>query len=241
MDLKEDDRNLKCGMNLGRTCFYLLKNGRPNSDFTQLLLMEHSNGCDIDDINHSTDFVTSMAGSFSNVITRRVKKHLGSRLPQTGCLPPFKVVEDGATYRHDTRHLIGLTTVFPGDSPLLQSVFCGAPKGIRSDGISTAKSMAATVTPFIANAKEQYLGTSEDGANYLAHVGKHLDQELGQKGHHDWDGVHAAATVDTGMRNPKKPWPKMFYWLNDIIAIIAKANRFINWGQEWARFFKVRI
>ena len=149
------------------------------------------------------------------------------------------MVEDGATYRHDTRHLIGITTIFPGNKPLIQSVFCGAPKGVGSDGISTAKSMAATVSPFII--PEQYLGTSQDGANYLAHVGEHLDKEMGKEGegHHDWDGVHAAATVDTGMRNPKKPWAKQFSWLNSITEVISKANKFHNWGMEWDRFFRV--
>ena len=238
---KEETRNDKCGMNLGRTAFYLLSNGRPSADFTELLSMQESNGCDIGDINHSINFLNGLAKHISTVITGRVKNHLCSRLPQTGCLPPCKVVEDGATYRHDTRHLIGLTTVFPGDKPLIQSVFCGAPKGIRSDGVSTSKSIAATVSPYID--PEQYLGTSVDGANYLGKVGELLDKELGKEGqgHHDWDGVHAAATVDTGLRNPKKPWAKEFRWLNDINDIISKANRFHNMGVEWDRYFRVRM
>ena len=103
--------------------------------------MQHSNGCDIGDINHSVHFVNKVAGSFCNVITSRVKSHLATRLPQTGCLPPCKVVEDGATYRHDTRLVMGLTTVFPGSKPLLQSVFCGAPKGVKGDAASIASSM----------------------------------------------------------------------------------------------------
>ena len=239
IDRKEESRNEKCGMNLARTAYYLLSNGRPSCDFTQLLSMLHKNGCDIGDINHSTDFVTNLAQCLSTVIERREKSYLSTRLPQTGCLPPCKVVEDGATYRHDTRHLIGITTIFPGNKPLIQSVFCGAPKGVGSDGISTAKSMAATVSPFII--PEQYLGTSQDGANYLAHVGEHLDKEMGKEGegYHDWDGVHAAATVDTGMRNPKKPWAKQFSWLNSITEVISKANKFHNWGMEWDRFFRV--
>lgn len=187
---KEDTRNEICGMNISRTAYYLLSNGRPQSDFTQLLSMQHKNGCDIGDINHSTEFCKNLAQHTSKVIMDRVKEHLGTRLPQTGCLPPCKVAEDGATYRHNTRHITGITTVFPGDKPLLQSVFCGAPKGIKSDGASTAKNMAKTVAPYIV--PEQYLGTSGDGANFLAHVGEHLDRELGKEGEgqHDWDGVH---------------------------------------------------
>ena len=153
LEKKEEARNEKIGLTLGRTAFYLLSNGRPCSDFTQLLSMQHSNGADIGDINHSIDFISNMAQSFSKVITSRVKKHLNTRLPQTGCLPPCKVVEDGATYRHDTRQLVGLTTIFPGDKPLLQSVFCGAPKGIRSDGASTAKSIASEISEYIFSSR----------------------------------------------------------------------------------------
>ena len=160
-----------------------------------------------------------MAGSFSKVIQGRIKKHLSTRLPQTGSLPPCKIVEDSATYRHDTRHLVCLTTIFPGDTPLLQSVFIGAPKGIRSDGLSTANCMVSTVSPFME--AEQYLGTSVDGANFLAHVGELVDKELGVKGHHDWDGVHTANTIETGIRNPKKPWAKEFSWLTEINLTIS--------------------
>ena len=233
---KEETRNEKCGMNLARTAYHILSNGRPTSDFTELISMQHSNGCDVGDINHSFHFVTNMAGSFSTVITERVKKHLSSRLLQTGCLPPCKVVEDGATYKHDTRLLIGLNTVFPGSKPLIQSVFCGAPKGIRADGASIAEAMFKTVIPFISPV--QYLGTSEDGANFLAHVGEHLDKLMGVDGHHDWDGVHASATIDTALRNPKKEWAEAFAWILDIINTISKTFRFINWGMEWARFCK---
>ena len=170
-------------MNLAGTSYCILNNGRPTSDFTELLSMQHNNGCDIGDINHSFHFVNKVAGSFSNVITSRVKNHLATRLPQSGCLPPCKVVEDGPTYRHDTRLFIGLTTVFPGSKPLLQSVFCGAPKGVKGDAAYIASSMFSIVSPDIS--PEQYLGTSENGANFLAQ----LDQLMGVEGHHDWDSV----------------------------------------------------
>ena len=39
---KEASRNVKCGMNLARTAYHILSNGRPTSDFTELLSMQHS-------------------------------------------------------------------------------------------------------------------------------------------------------------------------------------------------------
>ena len=81
---KEDSRNHKCGMNLARTSYYILNNGCPTNDFNELLSMQQHNGFDIVDINHSSHFFNKVAGSFSNVITSRVKNHLAMRLPQTG-------------------------------------------------------------------------------------------------------------------------------------------------------------
>ena len=70
---REDSRNHKCGMNPARTSYYILNNGHPTSDFTELLSMQHSNSCDIGDIDHSFNFVNKVAGSFSNVITSSVR------------------------------------------------------------------------------------------------------------------------------------------------------------------------
>ena len=236
LDQKIEKRNKACGMNLARTAYYLLSNGLPTAHFTTLVSMQHRNGCDLGDINHSFNFVTKLATSFSEVIQERYRKYLSTRLPQTGCLPPCKIVEDGATYKHDTRHLCGIVSFFPGDKPLLQPVFLAAPKGIRSDGRSTAKNMVAVVSPFMK--PEQYLGTSVDGANFLAHVGEFVDTLLGVKGFHDWDGVHASATVETALRNPKKPWAKEFAWHAVANNLISMANRFHNWGMEHERYLK---
>ena len=84
---------------------------------------------------------------------------------------------------------------------------------------------------------EQYLGTSADGAKFLSHVGELLDKELGKEGHHDWDGAHAAATIEAELRNPRKTWTEKFAWLNEMTTAISKANRFHNWGIELERFW----
>ena len=146
-------------------------------------------------------------------------------------------MEDGSTHKHITWQLIGLVTIFPGDKPLIQGVFLGAPWSAKHDAITTSKNIYTVVNPHMS--PDQYLGSSVDGATYLCHVGEQLDLLIGVDGHHDWDGVHHEATVDTGLRNPRKPWANLFEWLNKMTEIISKANRFINWGIEYDRFFRV--
>ena len=77
---KEENRNRICGMNLGRTCYHILEKGRPTKDFTELLSLQHSNGADVGDINHSTHFVNNLGGCLSKVIMNRVQDHLSTRL-----------------------------------------------------------------------------------------------------------------------------------------------------------------
>ena len=67
-----------------------------------------------------------------------------------------------------------------------------------------------------------------------------MDEHFGGiEGVHDWDPVHAAATVDTAMRGEKES-PK-FGWLNKITNTISICHRLINLGAEWDRFLKVTV
>ena len=79
-------------------------------------------------------------------------------------------------------------------------------------------------------APEQYVGTSFDGACIKCKVGEKLFENLGVEGVHDWDPVHAAATVDSALRNPKAEHAKDFEWLDEIMDHVSKANNFHQLG-----------
>ena len=123
----------------------------------------------------------------------------------------------------------------PGSKQLIQAIILGFPRCCKHDGDSLTENITEVVDPYIVS--EQYCGISLDGAYGTAKVGEKLDQHYNMEGIHDWDPVHAAATVDTAMRGKKEEI--RFGWLNEVTQAISNCNKFINWGAEWDRFVKV--
>ena len=107
--------------------YYLLKAGRPDTDFTTLIYLHSVNGCDIGDINHSYSFPPSFLKHVFDVIQNHVKVFLDNRMTQTGYKPPVKIVADKATWQHQTRQLIGVVTIVPDADDPLQAFVLGAP------------------------------------------------------------------------------------------------------------------
>ena len=53
---KSDRREKVVGKRIGRICYYMLKQGRPDTDFEHLVYLHSVNDSDIGDINHSNRF-----------------------------------------------------------------------------------------------------------------------------------------------------------------------------------------
>ena len=170
-----------------------------NEDYTDDVSQLVDCNVDIGDLNHSTRFVKSFRKRASEVILGHWKEYLSTRLVQTGCLPPVKILADLATHKHWTRQIVGLALLMPGSSQLIHAIILGVPKCCLHDGKSLAECIIKVVDKIIK--AEQYGGTSTDGAYILASLGKVVDAFFGVKGQHDWDPLHAAATVDTSMRS----------------------------------------
>ena len=237
LEAKEDSRLTSIGLVLGCICYLILKRGRPYEDYTDLVSLLAKFGVDVGEINHSFHFVGKFRKRVSEVIQKRWKKHLSTRCPQTGCLPPVKVLADMATHQHWTRQAVGLAVLMPGTKQLIQTIILDFPRICKHDGESLAKNMAEVVDPYIK--PEQYMGTSLDGAYRNVGAGEKLNQHFGVEAVNDWDPVHAAATIDTALRSEKEA--HRFGWLNKITQTISSCNKFINWGAEWDRFFRVKI
>ena len=103
IEYKEDSRNKAVAMEICRIAYYLLKSGRSDTDFTTLIYLHSSNGCDVGDINHSYSFPPQFLKHVANVVEDHVRRFLSSRMVQTGYKPPAKVVADKATWQHQTR------------------------------------------------------------------------------------------------------------------------------------------
>ena len=229
---KEDSREKKVGMNLGRLVYFLGKRGKPDEDYPLHIDIIQKAGGDVGDINHSTKFPGKFIQALAKTVEKNVKNHFQTKMKQTGKKPPAKILADKATWKHHTRNIVGIVSVFPDSPKLIQAVYAGAPVCPKGDGESLRDNTASVTDKFISG--EQYMGGSVDGATLHCNFGPLMDEHYGRQGIWDWDPLHCAGLVDTHMR--KDP---TFQWLNDMTADISRCNKFFNIGKEFHHFFEV--
>jgi hypothetical protein len=219
---------------MGNISFYLLKNGRPNSDFTPLVNILSKAGVDVGDLNHSTEFVANWASVCGEVVQKRVQQYFQTLLPQTGRRPPAKVIADKATWKHETRMVSGLVTVVPDTAELIQAFFTGSKACPGGSGDAMTESLVEVVSPYID--RSQYLGIAADGATLHCNVGKKLGEHFQKKGHDDYDPLHKAGLVHTHMCAQRG---SKFKFVEEITEGISAVYTMFNLGQEYNHFFTV--
>ena len=94
-------------LKLSSIAYFLVKAGRPDTDFPTLVYLHAVNGCDVGDINHCKNFPPKFLKHVAKVLKDKLASYLASRLAQTGKRPPCKIVADKATWQHQTRQLMG--------------------------------------------------------------------------------------------------------------------------------------
>ena len=90
LEAKQDSRVASIGLVLVSICYLILKRGRPYEDYTDLVSLLAKLHVDVGEINHSFQFAGKFRRRSAEIIQKRWKKHLSTRCPQTGCLPPAK-------------------------------------------------------------------------------------------------------------------------------------------------------
>ena len=232
---KHIGREKRIGKALGHVAYYLLKNGRPNSDFPLLINILAAAGVDVGDLNHSRKFVAHWGPVCAEVIENKLKTYFRTPLVQTGRLPPVKGVADKATWQHNTRMLSGLVTVVPDSQTLLQAFLTGTEVCPGGSGDLMCASLVKTWQPYIKGS--QYNGLAADGATLHCNVGSKLADHFKRKGHDDYDPLHKAGLVDVHMRAPGAG--ENFKFLQEINEVISNLNSFFNMGMEHHRFLEI--
>jgi hypothetical protein len=156
LEEKVRGREKKIGLVLGNIAYYLVKMGRPNSDFTSIVNILSKAKVDVGDINHSSEFVANWAPVCATVIEEKLKKYFQTVLPQTGQRPPAKGVADKATWKHVTRMVSGLVTVVPDSDTLLQAFFTSARECPGATGEAMTMSLTLVWDAFILGRQVQY-------------------------------------------------------------------------------------
>jgi hypothetical protein len=187
-EAKEDIRNRKIGLILGRICYYLLRYGRPHSDFVLLVNVLAKSGVDVGELNHSHEFVSKWSVACAEVVDGRLKGYFGTRLPQTGQRPSVKVMADGATWKHMSRQISGLVSVVPDTNELIQCFLISTNPCRKHSGQALADDLFISIDKYIVG--YQYLGMAVDGQYIHCKVGPKLAELFGTRGHDDYDPLH---------------------------------------------------
>ena len=232
IQFKEDSRNKAVALRICRIAYFLLKTGRPDTDFTTLIYLHSANGCDAGDINHSYRFPPEFLKHVCHVIEGHLKTYLSSRLIQTGYKPPVKVVADKATWQHQTRQLIGIVTVVPDSEQPLQAMVLKTPVVKTHSGQGVADNIIGVTDQFIS--ADQYRGGSFDGQYFHLSVPTHLDAHYGVTAKYDVDPMHRAGTVDLHLRKEKSSG-----WIVSMTTYIGKSFKVVNFGKQFEHFFEV--
>lgn len=219
---KVSSKNQKVGKVLGPICYFLLKHGRPYTDFEELVLLLSKAGVDVGVLNHSRKFVPKWGSCCAAVIEGRLKKFFSTIMPQTGRLPLAKVAGDKGTWKHETNMLTGLVTVVPDSDQPIQAFFISSKACPGGSGEDQARSMIEAVEPYLGD-KAQYLGLCADGHTLHCGVGNKMSQHFGQDGHDDYDPMHKAGRVDAHMRDEVE-----FSFIDEIIDIISSIYKMVS-------------
>ena len=230
-------RNQSVGMKIGRLVYYLARNARADSDLPLLIYLSSKGGTDMGDIGHSHNLVARLLSFLSTVVEDRIKDFLGRRMVATGCLPPVNIMADKATDKRDSRQLVGLLTYNPGGAQLFEAIYLGCPKCPGGSGDILTNSILKVIGEYVAD-NSQVKGLTGDGVYKHCKVNAKLEENLEIETNFTHDLMHLAALIDTAMRNKKSSSGK-FNWLNKLTLTICSSIRFIQWGKEWAHFFKV--
>ena len=232
MQHKEDSRNKAVGLRICRIAYYLLKLGRPDTDFTPLIYLHHVNCADIGEINHSPNFIPKFLSHVSQAVSENLKSHLGTRLVQTGQKAPVNILADKATWQHETRQGVGIVTIVPDSEQPLQGFVLGFPVVKSHTGQGVTENLTAVTDLFIKG--DQLMGGSFDGQYFHQSVDKKLDEHYKVKGFYTVDPMHKCGTQDLHLREEK--WAK---WLVDLTSLVGRAFKIVNYGKEFLHFYEV--
>ena len=229
---KEACRNNKIAMHIGSACYRLYYRGQPYTDLEDDLLLLYRCGVDVGDINHSHKFAQNYLHSVAEVVKGKIQGFLNTRKPQTGFMPPIKVLADKATYKHRTRQFLGVATVVPDADDLIQYIYLWSPIVKKHDRGNVGKSIISTLEEFNITA-EQFHGGSFDGQYFHLSAPKVLNTFFGisendNSVHYNYDPMHKAGLIDTHIRKTDD-----FKLLTEVTEITGDVFKHFNWGKNY--------
>ena len=161
------------GMRVWRTAFHVLRKSHSQSEFEELIVLQHRNGLDMGNINHSKKVMAKARDLFAEVMLSMLTKHISFQ-------PCISLLADKVTICRRTVDITAVITVIPDALPgqMIQSFVIGAPVVKGHDGESLAEELQGTVSAIGVTSTEKLAAISTDGQYHHARVPEKLMKNI---------------------------------------------------------------
>ncbi|KAF0292540.1 hypothetical protein FJT64_009481 [Amphibalanus amphitrite] len=218
-------------MRVLRTTYHVLKKSHSQSELEELIVLQHRNGLDMGNINHSKKVMVTARDVFADVIKSMLTEHVSAQ-------PCVSLLADKVTICRRTVDITAVMTVVPGAPPgeMLQSYVIGAPVVKGHDGESLAEELQGTLAAIGVTSTEKLAAISTDGQYHHGRVPEKLLKNIRKDDPRAppapvcvpavWDGAHLLNLAEADAR--KDP---ASLWVDGVIEKITSITKHFSVGK----------
>ena len=209
-----------------RTAYYVLTKSLSQTAFEELIFLQHMNGLNMGNINHSKTFMAQARDVFHGQVLTSLAEHIKNQ-------PCVALSADKATVNKRTLDITAITTVVP-EAPvgsMIQSFVVGAPVVKERDGDGHAQQLRGTIASLGITRTEQLSAIAADGQVHHNGVPTKLLRSLSVGSAAPacvpriWDGAHLMNLADVDARNATS-----CKWVNQTVASITRITKRFTLG-----------
>ena len=235
--LLRDEESGGITMRVLRTAYYVISKSLPHTMFEELIVLQHKNGMNMGDLNHSKMFMAKARQVFSEEVRDKLKEHIDGQ-------PCVALMADKVTVNGKTMDITAVTTVVPGApvGKMLQSFVVGAPVVANCSGSEHAKQLQATIGELGITHTEQLAAIAADGQVHHNSVPKKLLAEMSSADSLPassacvpcvWDQSHLVNLADADARNSDK-----CKWVGETIEVVTRVTKRFKFGTANVALFE---
>ena len=209
-----------------RTAYYVLSKSLSQTAFEELIVLQHMNGLNMGNINHSKAFMSQARDMFYQQVITSLTEHVQRQ-------PCVALSADKATVNKRTVDITAITTVVP-EAPvgsMIQSFVVGAPVVKERDGDGHAQQLRGTVASLGITRTEQLSAIAADGQVHHNSVPTKLLRAMSVGSATPacvpriWDGAHLMNLADLDARSATS-----CRWVNETVGSITRVTKRFSLG-----------
>ena len=208
-----------------RSTYMVLKNSLGHTLFEELILLQHLNGTQVGNINHSRMMMATARTAFHQVIQAKIKEEV---LKQ----PCVAVLADKVTVARRTVDVTAILMLLPAANAedIFQSFVVGAPVVQQHDGEALADDIRGSLENVGVAATGQISAFAADGQYHHNDVPAKLARML--DGPSDlpavWDPAHLMNLAESDGRGAVQA-----AWVQETIEVMTSVTKRFSYGKGW--------